>query len=150
MARPSITYGNHETIFSKDNYFNFFQGGQSLIYRYDKYGRVTQVILPTGEVVTLTAKLSPSNKLEVTVAGLNDRVTLLTMDGVSAKRLTASQGGISTECVSYRNGSMMSSTSWGGVFHSAAVAKFPLLELSLPIEAEMLPMWSYQVRPGRH
>lgn len=39
---------------------------------------------------------------------------------------------------------MITTTSWGGSFHSAAAAKFPLLELSLPIEAEMLPMWSYQ------
>lgn len=66
------------------------------------------------------------------------------MDGLGAKHLTIAQGASKTECVSYRNGSLITKSSWGGSFDSVAVARFPLLELSLPIEAEMLPMWSLQ------
>ncbi|KAK6619588.1 hypothetical protein RUM43_012345 [Polyplax serrata] len=119
-------------------------GGQTIIYRYDKYGRVSSVILPTGEMIELTSRLSSENKLEVVVSGLDGRETVLTMDGVGAKRLTIQQGDSTTELVSYKNGTLISRANWGVSVDSVAVARFPLLELSLPIEAEMLPMWSLQ------
>lgn len=54
-------------------------------------------------------------------------------------------GDSTTELVSYKNGTLISRANWGVSVDSVAVARFPLLELSLPIEAEMLPMWSLQV-----
>lgn len=63
-----------------------------MIYRYDKYGRVTSVILPTGDVISFSAQLSADDKLEVLVSALDDRETALTMDGLGAKRLTIAQG----------------------------------------------------------
>lgn len=70
----------------------FQKGGETFIYNYDKYGRVSSVILPTGEIITLRSVLSDDNKLMVIVTGLNNRVTTLTMDGLGAKRLTINQG----------------------------------------------------------
>ena len=50
-----------------------------------------------------------------------------------------------SEASSFRNGSFSVHWSWGGHLQSQAVARHPLLELSLPVEAEMLPMWSEQI-----
>lgn len=45
-----------------------FQGRETYIYNYDDLGRVTDVILPTGEKVKLTSDLSTDEGLSVKVA----------------------------------------------------------------------------------
>lgn len=46
--------------------------------------------------------------------------------------------------MSFRNGSFSVLWGWGGQMESSALARHPLLELALPTEAEMLPLWSRQ------
>lgn len=40
---------------------------------------------------------------------------------------------------------MFVNSAWGGRIESIAIARHPLLEAALPVEAEMLPVWSHQV-----
>lgn len=99
----SLCFCTRAQLTGSDTIFFLFQGGQTIIYRYDKYGRVSSVILPTGEMIELTSRLSSENKLEVVVSGLDGRETVLTMDGVGAKRLTIQQGTTSFRHVVYCN-----------------------------------------------
>lgn len=50
-----------------------------------------------------------------------------------------------TKVIAFTNSSLEAFLPGGGRILSAATAKHPLLEVSLPVEAEMLPMWSYQL-----
>lgn len=49
-----------------------------------------------------------------------------------------------TEAISFTNSSIYVNSAWGGKLEAAAVARHPLLEAALPVEAEMLPVWSQQ------
>lgn len=50
-----------------------------------------------------------------------------------------------SEAMRFRNGSLWMVHRWGGITIVTAEAKHPLLELSLPVEAEMFPVWSKQI-----
>jgi len=54
-------------------------------------------------------------------------------------------GSEKTEALNFRNGSFTVLTPWGGRLECVARRRHPLLEMALPVEAEMLPMWSEQV-----
>lgn len=50
-----------------------------------------------------------------------------------------------SEAISFKNGSFMFRSRSGEVVQCFAESKHPILELSLPIEAEMLPVFNKQV-----
>nr|CAD7424065.1 unnamed protein product [Timema monikensis] len=133
-------------------------GGETFMYHYGDHGRLIDVVLPTGETMNLASHLTPDDGLAIQVsAGVQSsladmdqqlqHLVLLKMEGQGAKKLVARDGPLAaaTEAASFLNGSFSVRSSWGGQLTCAAMARHPLLELSLPVEAEMLTMWSQQV-----
>ncbi|XP_024941633.1 teneurin-a isoform X3 [Cephus cinctus] len=128
-------------------------GGETYIYNYDSLGRVTDVILPTGEKLNLNSGLSTEKGLIVKVSaplqaltkGDSQRFLEFTMKNERSKILTITDGTKVKKATSFTNSSLEVHLPGGGKLLSAAHAKHPLLEAALPVEAEMLPMWSYQV-----
>ncbi|XP_049862885.1 teneurin-a isoform X3 [Schistocerca gregaria] len=130
-------------------------GGETYMYHYESNGRLTDVILPTGETVNLASRLTAEDGLTVEISSLMQSLSAgdlvqpqhsvtLRMEDRGAKRLTVLEGVSTSEAVSFRNGSFIVRWAWGGWMESSALARHPLLELSLPTEAEMLPLWSRQ------
>ncbi|XP_063988492.1 teneurin-a isoform X1 [Diachasmimorpha longicaudata] len=128
-------------------------GGETFIYNYDSLGRVSEVILPTGEKIKLISGLSDDEGLSVKVeaplqalakTGKN-RVIEFKMKTDRSNILTITDVAKVKKATSFTNSSLEILLPGGGRVLSAAMKKHPLLESTLPIEAEMLPMWSYQV-----
>ncbi|XP_068081732.1 teneurin-a [Anabrus simplex] len=140
-------------------------GGETYMYRYEANGRLTDVILPTGETVNLASRLTPDDGLAIEVAAMAQSQSLephlqqqqqlqqqeqqhavtLKIEGRGTKRLVITEGSAVSEALSFPNGSFSMHWSFGGNLQCSALARHPLLELALPVEAEMLPMWSQQV-----
>ncbi|XP_008203483.1 teneurin-a isoform X4 [Nasonia vitripennis] len=128
-------------------------GLETYIYTYDDLGRVTDVILPTGEKVKLTSDLSTDEGLTVRVAaplqalkrGDKQRFMEFKMRNERSKMLTITDGSMVKKATAFTNSTLEVNLPGGGRIISAAMTKHPLLKASLPVEAEMLPMWSYQV-----
>ncbi|XP_043256177.1 teneurin-a isoform X2 [Colletes gigas] len=128
-------------------------GGETYIYNYDSLGRVTDVILPTGEKLKLSSDLSDDEGLSVKVwaplralsKGDRQRNVEFVMKNEKSKMLTITDGTKVKQAVAFTNSSLEVLLPGGGRVLSAATTKHPLLEAALPVEAEMLPMWSYQL-----
>ncbi|KAJ9586714.1 hypothetical protein L9F63_019697, partial [Diploptera punctata] len=130
-------------------------GGETYMYHYGEAGRLESIIQPTGETMNLQSHLTGDDSLAVQVATPVQSLsvatpeqpvlTTLRMEGRGARRLSIREDSALSEATSFRNGSFSVHWSWGGHLQSQAVARHPLLELSLPVEAEMLPMWSEQI-----
>ncbi|XP_063927987.1 teneurin-a isoform X7 [Zophobas morio] len=134
-------------------------GGETFIYQYDWIGRATGVILSSGESLELTSKIAEDEGLEITVS---KPPTQLTVTGKANKKVIIIDGTYHTppphrrdfiafasdsevtEAVTLTNSTVSVNSAWGGRMEIAAVARHPLLEVSLPVEAEMLPVWSEQ------
>ncbi|XP_046486280.1 teneurin-a isoform X2 [Neodiprion pinetum] len=128
-------------------------GSETYMYSYDNLGRVTDVILPTGEKLKLSSGLSKNEGLSVKVSsplqalrkGDKQRYLEMIMKNDKFKTLRITDGTEVEVATAFTNSSLTLSLPGGGSVLSAAKAKHPLLEAALPVEAEMLPMWSYQV-----
>ncbi|XP_046747872.1 teneurin-a isoform X3 [Diprion similis] len=128
-------------------------GSETYMYSYDNLGRVTDVILPTGEKLKLSSGLSENEGLSVKVSsplqalrkGDKQRYLEMIMKNDKFKTLQITDGTEVEVATAFTNSSLTLSLPGGGSVLSAAKAKHPLLEAALPVEAEMLPMWSYQV-----
>lgn len=128
-----------------------FQAGDTVIYTYDEFGRVTKIIMPSGEQVHISSGLAKNYGLAVTVSNPSSTIPVgvakkceYVLHGQSFKQITINNGKQITEGRIYSNNTLLLDTPWGGKFESIAAAKHPLLEAALPIEAEMLHMWSHQ------
>ncbi|XP_051159641.1 teneurin-a isoform X4 [Leptopilina boulardi] len=127
-------------------------GRETYMYNYDDLGRVTQVILPTGEKLKLSSQLTTDETLSVKVAaplqalklGEKQRFMEFQMKNERLNTLTIIDGTRIKKAISYPNSSLEVFLPGGGRVMTAAMTKHPLLEAALPVEAEMLPMWSYQ------
>ncbi|ENN82547.1 hypothetical protein YQE_01081, partial [Dendroctonus ponderosae] len=95
-------------------------GGDTIIYQYDGLGRATGVILPSGETLQLNSKMSSNEGLEVSVRAEITKAITLTNSTVALKTAAESK------------------------LEICAIERHPLLEAYLPIEAELLPVWSKQ------
>lgn len=115
-------------------------GGETFIYQYDWLGRTTGVILPSGESLTLSSKLDVDG-LQVNVG---KPPTNIIIRGQNEKQILLVDDLRITEASSFKNSSMCVNSAWGGRLEAAAIARHPLLEAALPVEAEMLPVWSHQ------
>ncbi|XP_022828977.1 teneurin-a isoform X4 [Spodoptera litura] len=125
--------------------------GDTVIYNYDELGRVTKIIMPSGEQVHITSGLAKNYGLAVTVSNPSSTIPVgvakkceYVLHGQSFKQITINNGKQITEGKIYTNNTLLLETPWAGKFESIAAAKHPLLEAALPIEAEMLHMWSHQ------
>ncbi|KAG5320005.1 TENA protein, partial [Acromyrmex heyeri] len=128
-------------------------GDETYIYNYDSLGRVTDVILPTGEKLKLLSDLSDDEGLLVKVSaplqalskGDKQRIVEFEMKNEKSKMLTVTDGTKLMKAIAFTNSSLEVLLPGGGRVLSAATTKHPLLKPALPVEAEMLPMWSYQL-----
>ncbi|XP_075213771.1 teneurin-a transmembrane protein [Lycorma delicatula] len=131
-------------------------GGSTYMYQYDNMGRIRHVVLPSGETLNLASKLTSDDELEVQITepvqssvtspDSNIHTINIKLEGQTDKKMTIrdSLQGVS-EAMRFRNGSLWMVHRWGGITIVTAEAKHPLLELSLPVEAEMFPVWSKQI-----
>ncbi|KAL9882896.1 teneurin-a transmembrane protein isoform 4-T5 [Glossina fuscipes fuscipes] len=126
-------------------------GGETYIYQYDEFGRVTGLILPSGEIVRITSQLADNKGLTVYVHASveslfsrekGDINELLVLGGVRSTFLKKGRENANAEIKP--NNTLIIHSSNGVVVESSAVARHPLLEAALPVEAEMLAMWSHQ------
>ncbi|XP_043269073.1 teneurin-a isoform X3 [Venturia canescens] len=128
-------------------------GGETYIYNYDSLGRVSDVTLPTGERIKLGSGLSNDESLLVKISaplealsrGDKQRIVEFKMKSERSKTLEITDGNKIKRATSFSNSSLEVFLPSGGRIVSAATTKHPLLEAALPVEAEMLPMWSYQM-----
>ncbi|XP_050530422.1 teneurin-a isoform X1 [Daktulosphaira vitifoliae] len=135
------------------------EGSSLYIYNYDQLGRLVNVVLPTGEIFELSSHISmEDDSFEVNVFtplhnpislmsldGHNDQITIK-MEGNDYKKLIVKNSASSiNEAINFKNGSFMFRSRSGEVVQCFAESKHPILELSLPVEAEMLPVFNRQV-----
>lgn len=107
--------------------------------------------MPSGEQVHITSGLAKNYGLAVTVSNPSSTIPVgvakkceYVLHGQSFKQISINNGKQITEGRIYSNNTLILETPWSGKFESIAAAKHPLLEAALPIEAEMLHMWSHQ------
>ncbi|XP_015016509.2 teneurin-a isoform X2 [Drosophila mojavensis] len=135
-------------------------GGETYIYQYDEFGRVTGMILPSGEIVRITSQLADNKGLTIYVhasveslfsrervsgvgtAGDGNANELLVLGGVRSTFLKRGRAHADAELKA--NNTLVIHGANGVVVEASAVARHPLLEAALPVEAEMLAMWSHQ------
>lgn len=125
--------------------------GETYMFHYNDIGRVIGMILPSGETVAINSNLGQQLGLGVEIRGpvesifsskKSDSTELFINGGI--KSIVMYKGSEKTIAQSYTNNTMMISSPNGVVIESQAIARHPLLEAALPVEAEMLPMWSQQ------
>ncbi|CAH0560894.1 unnamed protein product [Brassicogethes aeneus] len=117
-------------------------GGETFMYKYDKYGRAIGVILSSGETLTLSSKIADVEGLQVHVS---KPPTDLIVTGRSNKKMILYDNEEKTEAITLTNSSVAVNSPWDGYMKISAIERHPLLEASLPVEAEMLPVWSEQI-----
>ncbi|KAH0999481.1 hypothetical protein HUJ04_001365 [Dendroctonus ponderosae] len=116
-------------------------GGDTIIYQYDGLGRATGVILPSGETLQLNSKMSSNEGLEVSVS---QPPTILNINGKSNKQVILIDGAEITKAITLTNSTVALKTAAESKLEICAIERHPLLEAYLPIEAELLPVWSKQ------
>nr|CAH7727154.1 unnamed protein product [Callosobruchus chinensis] len=116
-------------------------GGDTFIYQYDWLGRATGVILPSGEVLSLSSKISNDGNLEIAISQPPSTVSI---SGKANKHIIIFRDQEITDTVTLSNNTVALRTAYDSSMKVCAVARHPLLEASLPVEAELLPVWSEQ------
>ncbi|XP_076255670.1 teneurin-a transmembrane protein isoform X2 [Rhynchophorus ferrugineus] len=116
-------------------------GGDTVIYQYDWLGRATSVILPSGETLQLNSKMSNTEGLEVSIS---QPPTILNINGKANKQVILIDGTEVTKALTLTNSTVAVKTPSESKLEICAVERHPLLEASLPVEAELLPVWSRQ------
>nr|XP_018915751.1 PREDICTED: teneurin-a isoform X2 [Bemisia tabaci] len=132
-------------------------GGATFLYHYNEFGRVYEVILPTGETLKFKSHFSTTDELEVKVTSLTQSQVVnnltadskhwlgIKMEGHTHKKIILKDGLTGDiEAINYQNGSFSIRSRYGEHIKCSALARHPLLEHSLPTEAELLPLWSHQ------
>ncbi|XP_074032255.1 teneurin-a transmembrane protein isoform X2 [Leptinotarsa decemlineata] len=116
-------------------------GTETYIYEYDWLGRATGVILPSGETLRLGAMISSGGSLKISVS---EPSTVLSVYGKRNKHVLIIDNKEITEAVSLTNSTVALNSAYDAFMKVSAIARHPLLEASLPVEAELLPVWSEQ------
>ncbi|KRT82794.1 hypothetical protein AMK59_4421, partial [Oryctes borbonicus] len=116
-------------------------GGETFMYQYDWLGRATAVILPSGEILNLKSELSETEGMIVT---MSKPPTNIHISGKTDKKAVIEDESEITEVRTFTNSTIVVNSACGGSMEVAAIARHPLLEAALPVEAEMLPVWSEQ------
>ncbi|XP_055602719.1 teneurin-a [Uranotaenia lowii] len=127
--------------------------GETFIYQYDECGRITKAILPSGETYKITTVLGEKNDdLGVLVSdSIHSHFaqeqaipTLYSLTGGIKNAIIARDAEVTYAKINHINNSLSVSCNDDIMLESSAVAAHPFLEKIMPIEAEMLPMWSHQ------
>ncbi|EAT34453.1 AAEL013308-PA, partial [Aedes aegypti] len=114
--------------------------GETFIYQYDEYGRVTKAILPSGEAFLITTVLGEKSY----DLGVQINESIYSHFAQEPATPTVFSLTMTNAKISHANSTLTIMRSDGIVIESSAVAAHPYLEKIMPIEAEMLPMWSHQ------
>ncbi|XP_058838920.1 teneurin-a isoform X1 [Topomyia yanbarensis] len=128
--------------------------GETFIYHYDEYGRVTRAILPSGEILRIITVLGDKNDdLGVQVGESvhshfsqeQATPTVFSLIGGIKNAIITKDTEMTIAKISHINNTLSVFCTDGITIESLALAAHPYLEKIMPIEAEMLPMWSHQV-----
>ncbi|XP_052873882.1 teneurin-a [Anopheles cruzii] len=141
------------------------EGQESFIYQYDDFGRCIKVIAPSGEIVHVRTMADERSATTTTAARAKQEDLLVSVQGSIQSAFGARGPAKPTEyaitgniqAVSITRGDKLTSGKIGAInqtvslvlppsirLEASAVVTHPWLERYLPIEAEMLPMWSHQ------
>ncbi|CRK90588.1 CLUMA_CG004290, isoform A [Clunio marinus] len=147
--------GKSETVFDYDEnglILSRSTDSETFIYQYNKYGRVINVIVPTGETLKVSSHLNADYGLQVDVQStIPSSFSSKTLNIASLKF----NGGIES-FIMERDKEILKATidtnNTLSIFQankillqSSAIIRHPSLEKSsLKVEAEMLPMWSHE------
>ncbi|XP_031628947.1 teneurin-a isoform X5 [Contarinia nasturtii] len=127
-------------------------GAETYIYQYDDFGRAIRMTLPSGETISIGSKLGKDIGLTVKVSGsipslfsqlpeTSGEVSVI--GGIDS--LVMNRTGRVTRARFSLNNTLRAVAPNGVVVEAAAISRHPFLESSLPVESEMLPMWSHQI-----
>nr|XP_029713903.1 teneurin-a isoform X3 [Aedes albopictus] len=127
--------------------------GETFIYHYDEFGRVTKAILPSGEAFIITTVLG--EKTDDLGVQINESIhshfaqepatpTVFSLTSGIKNAFIVKDTEVTDAKISHTNSTLAVIRSDGIVIESSAVAAHPYLEKIMPIEADMLPMWSHQ------
>ncbi|CAO1418145.1 unnamed protein product [Diamesa hyperborea] len=127
--------------------------GETFIYQYNEYGRIINIILPTGETLKVNSKLNSEYGLQVDVRSTipslfsheSANITTMKLNG-GIKTLIMEKGQEILKATINSNNNTLSILQPNKIImESSAINRHPFLEKSqLSVEAEMLPMWSHQ------
>lgn len=79
----------------------FLQGGSTSLYQYDHLGRISRIVLPTGESISLSSRLTADDELEVHISSpvqgsvnmdSSVHTTTIKMEGHSYKKMIIREG----------------------------------------------------------
>ncbi|KAJ8912649.1 hypothetical protein NQ315_012725 [Exocentrus adspersus] len=116
-------------------------GSETFIYQYDSLGRATGIILPSGETLSLSSKIAKSEGLEVSVT---QPPSTINIQGKANKNVVILNGKEETDAATLSNSTITLKSAYDGTMKMSAITRHPLLEAALPVEAELLPVWSEQ------
>ncbi|KAG8234383.1 hypothetical protein J437_LFUL015147, partial [Ladona fulva] len=149
------------------------RSGAASLYRYTSHGRLSDAVLPTGEALSLVSKLTVGDLwdgsqvdqslpnagggLEVRITRDNKNPVFIRIGANGRRLLVKGADNTASEARMYRNGSFRlrpASVSGGLSVDGSAgfveltggitATRHPLLELALPVEAEMMPVSTSQ------
>lgn len=89
----------------------------------------------------LSSKITDKGTLEV---GVSHPPSILDIDGNANKHIIIYGDKEVTDAVTLSNSTLALKSAYDSTMKVCAVARHPLLEASLPVEAELLPVWSEQ------
>ncbi|XP_037803536.1 teneurin-a-like [Penaeus monodon] len=129
-------------------------GRLTYVYEYDETGRLVTVVAPTGTRVGVDSWMGGEDtqrSLSVGVGGSQGEKNahILTLTGNA--RAVFTQRSVRSELQVWSNGTWRQDLPWGGYAHALATAYSPLLEVSLPTQARLLPAvhrYEVAVTPG--
>ncbi|XP_055525741.1 teneurin-a isoform X2 [Wyeomyia smithii] len=127
--------------------------GESFMYHYDEYGRLSRGILPSGEVYEIETVLGEKyedlgvrviKSIDSHFAQIEGIPTTFSLTGGIKNAIIQREEQITVAKMSHINNTLSVWCTDGITIESSAIAAHPYLEKILPIEAEILPMWSHQ------
>ncbi|XP_069941027.1 teneurin-a isoform X3 [Cherax quadricarinatus] len=117
-------------------------GRLTYVYEYDETGRLVTVVAPTGTRVGVDSWMGGEGahrSLSVGVGGSQGQHNAHVLTMTSNTRAVFTQGEVRSELRVWSNGTWRQDLPWGGYARALASASSPLLEVSLPTQASLLP-----------
>ncbi|XP_071524010.1 teneurin-a-like isoform X5 [Panulirus ornatus] len=117
-------------------------GRLTYVYEYDETGRLVTVVAPTGTRVGVDSWMGGEGthrSLSVGVGGSQGQQNTHILTMSSNSRAVFTQGEVLSELRVWANGTWRQDLPWGGYARALASSSSPLLEVSLPTQASLLP-----------
>ncbi|KAK8385757.1 hypothetical protein O3P69_016491 [Scylla paramamosain] len=117
-------------------------GRLTYVYEYDATGRLVTVVAPTGTRVGVDSWMGGEGarrSLSVGVGGNQGEHNAYTLTLTGNSKAVFQQGEVTSDLRVWANGTWRQALPWGGYARALATASSPLLEVSLPTQASLLP-----------